>query len=219
MIEEQLNRRNQKLIECMIGAGTLKTSKVIEAFMKIPRHRFVTEEYRDSAYDDVALPTLKGSTISQPSTVAMMTEALEPQEGDTILEIGAGSGWQACVLASCIGETGKIIAIEIDESVTDFAKSNVSRFKFKNIEIVCGDGSVGYEAEAPFDKIIYTAAVPSVPEVVFKQLKIGGKIVAPIGDFFEQTLTIIHKVSEKKTREKYLGLFAFVPLRGKFGFQ
>jgi protein-L-isoaspartate(D-aspartate) O-methyltransferase len=219
MNEKELNERKKRLIENLISIGALKTPKIIEAFRKIPRHEFVPENLIDSAYEDIALPIVKNATISQPYTVAVMTEALEPKIGEKILEIGAGSGWQACILAYCVGEKGKVITMEIDEDVFNFAKRNIEKFGINNIKLILGDGSAGYEREAPFDKIIYTAAVPKIPKIILKQLKVGGRIIAPIGSVFEQTMTVIDKVSENKFEEKYLGSFLFVPLKGKFGFK
>jgi len=219
MNNQELNERKKQLIENLIRLNALKTSKIIEAFRKISRHKFVTKKYIDSAYEDMALPTIKGSTISQPYTVAFMLEKLQPKKGENILEIGAGSGWQACLLSYCVGEKGNVVTIEIDKEVADFAKENINKLKRENIELVYGDGSVGYENEAPYDKIIYTAAVPKIPETIFKQLKVGGRIVAPIGSTFEQVMTIIDKVSKNKFEEKRLESFLFVPLLGKHGWK
>jgi protein-L-isoaspartate(D-aspartate) O-methyltransferase len=203
------------MVKKLISSGVLSTPKIIEAFKKIPRHLFVTEEYLHMTYADVALATIKNSTISQPTTVAMMTEALQPKGNEKILEIGAGSGWQACLLAYC---SKTVITMEIDEDVYEFAKENIEKTKMKNIKLILGDGSEGYEKESPYDKIMITAGCPEIPEPFKKQLKIGGKIVAPIG-FEDQKMLVLDKISETKYSEKDIGLFSFVPLKGKFGFK
>lgn len=216
-----LEKEKKQLIEQMIKSKVLKTSKIIEAFEKISRRNFVTDEYLSSAYIDVALPTLKDSTISQPSTVAIMTEALDPKEGEKILEIGTGSGWQSSLLAYCVGDKGKVVSIEYDKDLVEFAKKNIRKIGLKNIEIICGDGSVGYEKEAPYDKIIFTCAVPSIPKPVLNQLKIGGRIVAPVGSIAVQTMVAIDRTKKNKFKEADIETlsFAFVGLKGKYGYK
>jgi protein-L-isoaspartate(D-aspartate) O-methyltransferase len=214
----EFEEEKEKLIERLIASGALKTKRIIEAFRKVPRHLFVTEEYLKSAYLDVALPTIDDSTISQPTTVAIMTEALAPKKGEKILEVGTGSGWQACILAYCVGEKGKVITIDINPELVKFAKENIKKVGFKNIEVIMGDGSLGYEEEKPYSKIIITAACSSVPEPLIDQLKVGGKLVAPLGDLYSQKLIVLTKRSKGKTEIKELpGEFVFVPLKGKLG--
>jgi len=216
-----LEKEKKELIEQMIKSKVLKTPKIIEAFEKISRHDFVTKEYFGSSYIDIALPTLNDSTISQPSTVAIMTEALNPTQGEKILEIGTGSGWQASLLAYCIGSKGKVVSIEYDKDLMNFAKKNIQKAGLKNIETVCGDGSVGYEKEAPYDKIIFTCAVPSIPQPILNQLKIGGRIVAPVGPTDEQRMIAIDKTEKGKFKESDIEpiSFVFVKLKGKYGFK
>ncbi|HLC59011.1 MAG TPA: protein-L-isoaspartate(D-aspartate) O-methyltransferase [archaeon] len=217
MGKDVLTERNEKLINHLIKAKAMKTKIIIEAFKKVPRHNFVLKTHLDQAYEDIALPIVGSSTISQPYTVATMLEHLQPKKNERVLEIGTGSGWQACLLAYCIGSKGKVVTIEIDWDVARFAKENMKSTKIKNIKNVEGDGSMGYEREAPYDKIIYTAATPQIPDIVIKQLKVGGKIIAPVGDLFEQVLTVVDKVSEKEIKKQKFDSFTFVPLRGKLG--
>jgi len=216
-----LDKEKKELIEYMVRSKVLKTPKIIDAFEKIPRHKFVPEDYISSAYMDFALPTLKDSTISQPSTVAIMTEALDPKEGEKVLEIGTGSGWQACLLAHCVGEKGKVVTIEYDKDLAEFGRENIIKFEFNNIEAVVGDGSVGYDKEAPYDKIIFTCAVPSIPKSVLDQLKIGGRIVAPVGSIEVQRMVAIDKTGKDEFAETEIESlsFAFVKLKGKYGFK
>ena len=216
-----LEKEKKQLTEQMIKSKVLKTPKIIEAFEKISRHDFVTKTYYNSAYIDVALPTLKDSTISQPSTVAIMTEALNPKEGEKILEIGTGSGWQASLLAYCVGEKGKVVTIEYDKDLIEFAKDNIRKTGLKNIEVVFTDGSAGYEKEAPYDKIIFTCAVPSIPKPILNQLKIGGRILAPVGPTYEQRMVAIDRTGKDDFKESEIEpiSFIFVKLKGKYGFK
>jgi protein-L-isoaspartate(D-aspartate) O-methyltransferase len=219
MNERELDAQKEELVKKLIREGVLKTPKIVEAFRKLPRHEFVTREHTRSAYVDIALPTLKDSTISQPYTVAIMTEALNPKEGEKILEIGTGSGWQSCLIAYCLGGKGKLISLEIDKDLAEFGKKNVRKFGFKNISIINSDGSLGYEKEAPYDKIIFTCAAPEIPQVIKDQLKIGGIIIIPLGMPDEQRMILLKKLNKSKfeSEEIYSGSFAFVPLKGKYG--
>jgi len=216
-----LEKEKKQLIEQMIKSKVLKTPKIIEAFEKIPRHEFVTKEYISSSYMDFALPTLKGSTISQPSTVAIMTEALNPQEGEKILEIGTGSGWQTSLLAYIIGNKGKVVTIEFDPDLVEFAKKNIHRLGIKNVEVILGDGSLGYKKEAPYDKIIFTCATPSIPKPVKEQLRMGGRIVAPVGSIEVQRMLAIDRVGKDEFAESEVEpvSFVFVGLKGKYGYK
>jgi protein-L-isoaspartate(D-aspartate) O-methyltransferase len=210
---------NEFLIKSLIEQGVLRTQKLINAFRKIMRHDFVPKKYLHSAYEDIPLPLTEDSraTISQPLTVAYMLEALNPKKGEKILDVGTGSGWQACLLAYCVSERGKVVTIEIDKEVYQFAKKNIKKYNFKNIILVRGDGSLGYEKEAPYDKIIVAAAAYELPKPLRKQIKIGGRIVAPIGGRYEQQVIVFDKISESRFKKKSLGHFVFVPLLGKYG--
>lgn len=206
-------KEKESLIKHLIEAGALKTPKIIEAFKKIPRHLFIRKEYFSHAYADIPLPTFDGQTISQPYTIAIMTEALNPKTGEKILEIGSGSGYQAALLGFCVGNRGRIITVELESNLVEFSKENMKKVKLKNIEIINGDGKKGYLKEAPYDKCIITAACEEVPKAVKDQVKIGGRIVAPVNDLFGQKMMVIDKIDENKFKEKNLGSFVFVPLR------
>ncbi|MCL5430210.1 MAG: protein-L-isoaspartate(D-aspartate) O-methyltransferase [Candidatus Marsarchaeota archaeon] len=209
--------KRKELVKYLVASGFLKSGNIIEAFESTPRHSFVPEKVIPFAYEDMALPTVKASTISQPSTVATMLEILGPKTGEKILEIGTGSGWEACILSKCVGAKGKVVTIEIDRDVADFANKNISNTGHKNIINICGDGSVGYIDEAPYDKVIYTAAAPEIPRQLILQLRINGRTVAPVGKD-SQVLRIVDKLSDSKTEEHSYGMFQFVPLRGMLGF-
>jgi protein-L-isoaspartate(D-aspartate) O-methyltransferase len=208
-----LLEQNERLVEHLISVKALKTSRIIEAFRKTPRHLFVNKEYLSHAYDDIPLPTYNSQTISQPYTVAIMTEVLDPKPGNKILEIGSGSGYQAALLARCVGQRGKVITVELEKKLVEFAKRNLKKVKIKNVRIIEWDGKKGYEKEAPYDRCMITAGCDEVPKPVLNQTKVGGKIVAPVNDFLGQKMLLIEKLSDKEFKTKDLGSFVFVPLR------
>lgn len=212
MDEEELSSRYAALIDYLIEIGALKTDSITEAFRKALRYKFVPEECISMSSDDIPLPIARGSTISQPSTVAVMLEELNPKSGEKVLEIGTGSGWQAAILSFCVGKKGKVITIEIDKAVFEFAQRNIHKFDINNIDIVNDDGADGYPKEAPYGKIIFTAALPEIPVKVMKQLKIGGKLIAPVGRY-SQTMVVLTKISDNKYEEKDIGSFLFVPIK------
>ena len=207
----------QDLAEYWIRNGIIKDNRVIKAFMHVKRELFVSEEYKLHAYGDYPVPIPGGQTISQPTTVMMMTEALDVKIGNKILEVGAGSGYQAAILSKLVGNNGKVITTEIVEELIDYANSNINRAGIKNVKIIHYDGSQGYSKEAPYDRIIVTAACPSMPEPLVKQLKENGIIVAPIGSRYSQEVIKGRKIKDELVTET-LGDFVFVPLRGKYGF-
>lgn len=198
---------NKELVDFLVGKGFLKSAKIIDTFTKTDRKKFVKKEYIENAYDDIPLPIAPGATISQPSTVAAMTEALDVESGMKVLEIGTGSGYQSALLAELVGGKGKVITIEINKEVYEFGKSNLKNYHI--IEAILSDGSLGYEKEAPYDRIIVTAAASTLPEELIKQLKVSGIMIIPIG----REMFKIIKISETEIRKEFLGYYAFVPLR------
>ncbi len=202
----------ENLINSLIKDGYLKTPEIIEAFKNINRTDFVPEDCKDEACVNAPLSIGFDQTISQPLTVAFMMELLEPKPGEKILDVGAGSGWTVALLAQLVGENGKVIGIERIPELKEMAERNVSKYDFIKkgvVEIINADGSKGYKKEAPFDKIMAGAAAQGdVPLVWRKQLKIGGRIVAPV----ENSVIAIDKTGKNKYNVKeYLG-FSFVPL-------
>jgi protein-L-isoaspartate(D-aspartate) O-methyltransferase len=208
-----LLEQNELLVKHLVSVGALKTPRIIEAFKKTPRHLFIRKDYLNHAYDDIPLPTYQGQTISQPYTVAIMTESLTPKPGEKILEIGAGSGYQAAIIGRCVGTKGKVITIELESNLVEISRKNINKVKLKNIKVICGDGKLGYSKEAPYDKCIITAACDEIPKSVIKQVKIGGRIVAPVNDFLGQKMLVIDKISDNGFKKQDLGSFVFVPLR------
>ena len=206
--------KKDDLIDYMVKAGTLKSKTIIKAFRSVAREKFVLPEYKKHAYIDEPLPILADQTISQPTTIAIMTEALEPKTGQKILEIGAGSGYQAAILSKIVGPKGKIYTIERIKELYAFAAKNLQ--SYRNVEIILGDGSKGYAKFSPYDRIIVTAGTPKIPKILFKQLKEGGIMIVPIGPGANQKMFKIEKVNNKM-KTKDIGYFRFVPLIGEFG--
>jgi protein-L-isoaspartate(D-aspartate) O-methyltransferase len=206
------------LIESLIGEGWLKTPLIIEAFKKINRADFLPEGMKNLAQLNEALPIGFGQTISQPLVVAFMIELLEPQPGEKILDIGSGSGWTTALLSYIVSkpqdQKGKVIAIEIIPELKEFGERNVAKYNFveKGIaKFICTDGSKGYEKEAPFDKILVSASAKFCYPEWKEQLKIGGKIVTPIGT----SIWLFKKISENDFEEIEYPGFVFVPLVSK----
>ena len=191
--------------------------QVLTAFVKVKRELFVPPELREEVYSDVALPIGYEQTISQPSTVAAMTQALELRPGQKVLEIGTGSGYQAALIAHIVGSKGRVFTTEIIPELVSLARKNLAKAGVKNVSIVQADGSEGYSKEAPYDRIIMTAASPQTPLHLLAQLKEGGILLAPVGGPFGQSMMRIRKQKGKLVQEN-LGEYIFVPLRGKKGF-
>lgn len=201
----------EKLIHELVNNEYLKTPLVTEAFEKIDRKDFVIKEMQNIAYLNQALPIGHGQTISQPLTVAFMLELLKPKQGETILDIGAGSGWQTALLASIIGEGGKVIAIERISELKKMAQKNIAKYNFIEngiTEVIKKDGTKGHRKNAPYDKIIAAAAATEIPQNWKQQLKIGGYIVAPIN----HSIIRLEKKSAKEFKKKEFFGFSFVPL-------
>lgn len=202
------------LVENLINQGRLKTPEIIKAFQKIKRVDFMPENLKDLAEFDEALPIGFGQTISQPLVVAFMLELLQPKKGEKILDIGSGSGWTAALLAEIVGQQGKVIAVEIVPELKKIGQENAAKYGFEEkgiIEFVGADASQGYEKKAPFDKILASAAGSSLPVAWKKQLKIGGRIVAPINN----SIWLFIKKSENMFTETEYPGFMFVPLVNK----
>lgn len=205
---------HRELVNNLIKNGYLKTPRIIDAFKKIDRVNFIPDELKDEAYVDAPLPIGFGQTISQPLTVAFMIELLAPERGDKILEIGSGSGWQTAILAEIIGPAtagGKVFGVEVIDSLFELGRKNIEKYKFiseKRVEFFLGDGSLGLAEFAPVDKIIAAASAASVPRAWKDQLKIGGRIVAPVLN----SIFLLIKKDENQFQESEFPGFAFVPL-------
>ncbi len=212
---DRYKKLREWMVETQIVERGIKDKRVIEVMKKIPRHLFVPEDIMDDAYDDRALPIGHGQTISQPYIVALMTELLEVKGDEKVLEIGTGSGYQAAILAELVKE---VHTIERIEALAEEARKKFEKLGYKNIKVYIKDGTEGLPQEAPFDRIIITAATPKIPEPLIAQLKEGGIIVAPVGERYSQYMLKAEK-KEGKLEEHYLIPVAFVPLIGKYGWQ
>jgi protein-L-isoaspartate(D-aspartate) O-methyltransferase len=202
--------RNKLVDEEIVAAG-VKNPRVIEAMRKTPRHEFMPLAQRKNAYVDMALPIGEGQTISPPFVVAYMTEAIDPQPTDTVLEIGTGSGYQAAVLAKLVRE---VYTIEIVAPLGHKAAKVLEKLRYDNVHVKVGDGYQGWPEHAPFDKIIVTCSPEKVPPALVKQLKEGGRMVIPVGERYQQTLYLLKKIDGKLESEA-LQPTLFVPMTGK----
>jgi len=214
------------LLKRLKEEGILKTEKVEKALLKVPRELFVPEEYRRYSYYDEPIPIGYNQTISAPHMVAIMTEELNPELGWRVLEVGTGSGYQAAILAEIVAppekskkEWGHVYSIERIEELAKIAKRNLERAGYaERVTVIVGDGTLGYSEASPYDGIIVTAAAPKISQRLIEQLKLGGRMVIPIGDRYFQRLHLIEKTSSGiKTKVKEPCIF--VPLIGRDGFE
>lgn len=212
----------EKLVQTLWEERAIRTNSVRGAMLAVPREEFIPERLRSSAYNDSPLPSLDGQTISAPHMVAMMCEALELKPGLRVLEVGAGTGYHAAVCSEIVAPKrsaapGRVYAIERVPSLADFASANLGRCGYGNVEVIEGDGTLGYPPAAPFDRILVTAAAPSVPPPLKMQLKDRGIMVIPVGDVYSvQTLVKLRR-SGDTFEEAICGGCVFVPLMGKYG--
>lgn len=212
MIDYDILRK--RMVEEQLIPRGIKDKKVLDAFYKVPRHRFISEELRDNAYADYPIPIGEGQTISQPYIVALMTECLDLSGREKVLEIGTGSGYQAAILAEL---TEKVYSIERFESLAKRAGSILNELGYKNIQIKIGDGTLGWPEESSFERIIITAASPRIPLPLTEQLSENGKLVIPLGEGFGQVLTVVEKKDNRLQYREVCGC-VFVPLVGKYGY-
>jgi protein-L-isoaspartate(D-aspartate) O-methyltransferase len=207
-------QQRYELVENLRLKG-ISDQNLLQAMSRVEREKFVSAVMKPNAYKDIALPIGYGQTISQPYTIAIMTEALQVKKGDKVLEIGTGSGYQAAILF----EMGaKVYSIERN---IDIYNEVLKRFEKLGIRVhcKCGDGTLGWDQYAPFDKIIVTAGSPSVPETLKKQLAINGRMVIPVGNMSSQTLKVLTKTAQDEFEIEDIPQFAFVPLIGREGWK
>ena len=202
-------RLREEMTSSQIQARGIKDPKVLDAMRKVPRHLFVSEALMDQAYGDFPLPIGEQQTISQPYTVAFQTQLLDVKPREKVLEIGTGSGYQACVLSK-LG--AKVFTIERQKKLYQQTKEFLIAAGFPEIKCFYGDGYKGLPAYAPFDKIIITAGAPEIPEALIEQLKPGGRLVVPVGDYSFQIMTLVIKNADGSITKEEHGVFAFVPM-------
>ena len=214
----------RKLVENLWREGVIKSRKVKEAMLKVPREKFVPENLRSQAYLDMPLPIGYGQTISAPHMVAMMCELLELEVGHKVLEVGAGCGYHAAVIAEIVApkgaeKPGHIYTVEIIDRLAETARRNLEKTSYSSrVTVITGDGSLGLPEYAPYDRILVTAAAPDVPPPLIEQLKPGGIIVIPVGEAYAyQVLRVLRKKPNGLIEWKDLLGVAFVPLRGTYG--
>lgn len=205
----------ENMVEYQIAARGVQSPQVLDAMRKVPREQFVSKDVREFAYEDSPLPIGAGQTISQPYIVAYMIDGLGLQGGEKVLEIGAGSGYAAAVLAEIADE---VYTIERIEELAKSATATLAKTGYKNVHVLHGDGTLGWPEHAPFDGIIVAAGGPEVPDSLKQQLKIGGRMVIPVGqsqDF--QELVRVTRISETEFQTEDLVAVRFVPLVGAEG--
>jgi protein-L-isoaspartate(D-aspartate) O-methyltransferase len=202
-----------EMVERQIAARGVRDPRVLEAMRKIPRHLFVPEPYRNAAYEDRPLPIGEGQTISQPYIVAVMTELLEPHPDDRILEIGTGSGYQAALLSELVA---RVVTLERLPMIADKARNNLRSLEIQNVEVVVGDGTLGWPEQAPYNGVLITASTPDIPPPLVEQLAEGGRLVAPVGGQGYQELIKLIKQGSRVEKTHHGGV-VFVPLIGRYG--
>jgi len=206
-------KKLEDLISIMKKSGFLNNKKVELAIRKMPRHEFVPLSHKDEAYEDKPISIMKNQTISQPSVVSRMTELLDIKEGQKILEVGSGSGWQTAILSYLVGD-GKVYTIERHSELVEFAKKNLEKVGISNVKVIFGDGSLGFVEESPFDRIIITAACKKVPDTLLEQLSNEGLLIAPVGGY-PQSLVLLKKTEKGIVEIQNQPGYVFVPLLGK----
>ncbi|RUM47948.1 MAG: protein-L-isoaspartate O-methyltransferase [Hyperthermus sp.] len=219
--------RRRALVEKLVREGYARSEHVINALLRVPRELFVPEELVELAYEDTPLPIGFGQTISAPHMVALMTELAELKPGHKVLEIGAGSGYHAAVMAEVVApssapreEWGHVYTVERIKGLVELARRNLRRAGYADrVTVVEGDGTLGYSEAAPFDRIIVTASAPHLPPPLAEQLKPRGRIIIPIGDKYLQHLYLIVKSEEGKLKYSKITPCLFVPLIGRYGWR
>lgn len=209
----EYQRLRVRMVETQIASRGIADERVLQAMREVPRHRFVPEHLLSSAYADCALPIGEGQTISQPYIVALMTEALELQSHERVLEIGTGSGYQAAILSKLARD---VYTIERHAVLAERAQRLLAELGYHNVHVRVGDGTAGWPEHAPFEAIIVTAAAPEVPQPLLDQLADGGRLVAPVGPAGFQNLICVRK-KDQRTTTRNMAPVAFVPLIGEHG--
>jgi protein-L-isoaspartate(D-aspartate) O-methyltransferase len=205
-------RRN--MVESQLRARGIRDERVLAAMLHVPRHEFVSADYRDQVYEDHPIPIGQGQTLSQPYIVAIMLEVLALDPADGVLEVGTGSGYQTALLSEL---TRQVYSVERHASLARAAEATLARLGYTNVEVLLGDGSQGLPEHAPFDAIVVSAAAPQIPSPLFEQLREGGRMVIPVGPAHAQALQLVRKHAGKPVVTNLEGC-RFVPLIGSEGY-
>ena len=207
---DELTRMRMEMVDEQIRARGVRDQRVLDAMRRVPRHEFVPEQQVPYAYQDSPLPIGLGQTISQPYIVGYMSEHLQLEPDMKVLEIGTGSGYQAAVLAELVKE---VYSIEIVPELAQRSKETLDRLGYDNVHVRAGDGYRGWPEAAPFDRIIVTAAPPNIPQPLVEQLAVGGRMIVPVGDRYQQ-MTILTKTEKGVAEERTIDVM-FVPMTGE----
>jgi protein-L-isoaspartate(D-aspartate) O-methyltransferase len=205
----------ERMVEEQLVSRGIHDPRVLRAMAKVPRHLFLGNELWEQAYEDHPLPIGADQTISQPYMVALMAEALELKGAEKVLEVGTGSGYAAAVLGELCAE---VFTVEVVEGLALKAHSFLSGLGHRNVSVLVGDGTLGWEEHAPYDAVIISAAAPCIPRPLLEQLKLPGRLVFPMGEKELQSLVRIRK-DQGGIREEYLGECLFVKLKGRYGWE
>jgi protein-L-isoaspartate(D-aspartate) O-methyltransferase len=205
----ELASPRQHLVERIRASTDVRDPRILQAFADVPRHEFLSEEQREVAYDDRAVPLDEGQTVSQPSMIAIMLQELACEPGQRALEVGAGSGYAAALLGQLVAQ---VYAIELRPALAARARAALQRSGASNVQIIEGDGSRGLADHAPYDRILVSAAPARIPDALVAQLAVGGRIAIPVGDEHSQTLVVGHKLGPDDITWERTVPCIFVPL-------
>jgi protein-L-isoaspartate(D-aspartate) O-methyltransferase len=214
ILDERFAEQRQRMVEVQLRARGIQDKRVLTAMARVPRHEFVALEHRQQAYEDHPVPIGEGQTLSQPYIVALMLEALSLSGGETVLEVGTGSGYQTALLAQL---ARMVYSVERHKSLAGSAEEVLRRLGYGNIRVLVHDGSQGFPEHAPFDAIVVSAAAPSIPQSLLEQLREGGRMIVPVGPAQAQELQLVRK-HEGRILVSNLEGCRFVPLIGDQGY-
>jgi protein-L-isoaspartate(D-aspartate) O-methyltransferase len=212
---QDYTRARQRMIEKQLRSRGI-LPPILQAFAEVPREHFIDARFAELAYRDHPLPIAAGQTISQPYIVALTAQSLLLQAEDKVLEIGAGSGYAAAILSRL---AARVVAVERVAELAEGARARLRSLGFDNVRIVTGDGSRGFPEEAPYDAIAVAAGAPKIPDELKKQLKVGGRLVIPVGEEGEQSLLVVTRTDQETFQQRDLGGVRFVPLLGERGWR
>ena len=208
-------RARERMVQEQLVSRGINDTRVLGAMARVPRHLFLESELRDQAYEDHPLPIGANQTISQPYMVALMAEALELKGTERVFEVGTGSGYLAAVLSELCAE---VFSVETVEKLASKARNLLTSLGYRNVSVLMGDGTLGWEEHSPYDAVVISAAAPCIPRPLLEQLKTPGYLVFPMGEKELQTLVRIRK-DKAGIREEYLGECQFVKLKGQYGWE